>query len=73
MSLLKKPLVLAVGLAVAAAAVYWFWPGAEPAAVEGQAAAGKPAAGQRPAGQRPGGPDQPVPPIIPGLCLCLCG
>ena len=55
MSLLKKPLVLAVGLAVAAAAVYWFWPGAEPAAVEGQAAAGKPAAGQRPAGQRPGG------------------
>ena len=55
MSLLKKPLVLAVGLAVAAAAVYWFWPGAEPAAAEGQAAAGKPAAGQRPAGQRPGG------------------
>ncbi|RVT47556.1 efflux RND transporter periplasmic adaptor subunit [Rheinheimera sediminis] len=56
MSLLKKPFVLAAGLAVAVAAVYWFWPGAESAAVEGQAVAGKPGAGQRPGGQRPGGP-----------------
>ena len=54
MSLLKKPVVLAVSLAVAAAALYWFWPSAEPAGA-GQAAAGKPGPGQRPAGQRPGG------------------
>lgn len=54
MSLPKKPVVLAVGLAVAAAALYWFWPSAEPAGA-GQAAAGKPGPGQRPAGQRPGG------------------
>lgn len=54
MSLLKKPVVLAVSLAVAAAALYWFWPSAEPAGA-GQAAAGKPDPGQRPAGQRPGG------------------
>lgn len=52
MSLLKKPVVLAAGLAVAIAALYWFWPGAEPAA-EGQAAAGKAAKGQRPGGPRP--------------------
>lgn len=51
MSLLKKPVVLAVGLAVAIAAVYWFWPSAEPTA--GQQGAGK--AGQRPGGKRPGG------------------
>lgn len=56
MSLLKKPVVLAAGLVVAIAAVYWFWPSAESAAGAGQAAAGKPGAGQRPAGQRPGGP-----------------
>lgn len=49
MSLLKKPFVLAAGLAVAIAAVYWFWPGAE------SAAAGKPGAGQRPGGARPAG------------------
>jgi membrane fusion protein, multidrug efflux system len=55
MSLLKKPVVLAAGLAVAIAALYWFWPSAEPAAGAGQAAAGKPGAGQKPAGQRPGG------------------
>jgi multidrug efflux system membrane fusion protein len=55
MSLLKKPVVLAAGLAVAVVALYWFWPSAEPAGA-GQAAAGKPGAGQRPAGQRPGGP-----------------
>ena len=54
MSLLKKPVVLAISLAVAAAALYWFWPSAEPAGA-GQAAAGKPGPGQRPAGQRPGG------------------
>lgn len=54
MSLLKKPVVLAVSLAVAAAALYWFWPSAEPAGA-GQAAAGKPGPGQRPAGQRPVG------------------
>ncbi|CAI3806693.1 efflux RND transporter periplasmic adaptor subunit [Rheinheimera sp. MM224] len=56
MSLLKKPVVLAAGLAVAIAALYWFWPSAEPAAGAGQAAAGKAGAGQKPAGQRPGGP-----------------
>lgn len=55
MSLLKKPVVLAVGLAVAAAALYWFWPGSEPAAVEGQAASAKAGPGQRPGGQRPSG------------------
>ncbi len=55
MSLLKKPVVLAVGLAVAAAALYWFWPGSEPAAVEGQAASAKAGPGQRPGGQRPAG------------------
>lgn len=55
MSLLKKPVVLAVGLAVAAAALYWFWPGSEPAAVEGQAASAKSGPGQRPGGQRPAG------------------
>jgi multidrug efflux system membrane fusion protein len=54
MSLLKKPLVLAAGLAVAAAALYWFWPGTEPAA-EGQAVSGKAAKGQRPGGPRPAG------------------
>jgi multidrug efflux system membrane fusion protein len=55
MSLLKKPVVLAAGLAVAVVALYWFWPSAEPAGA-GQVAAGKPGAGQRPGGQRPGGP-----------------
>lgn len=55
MSLLKKPVVLAVGLAVAAAALYWFWPGSEPTAVEGQAASAKAGPGQRPGGQRPAG------------------
>jgi multidrug efflux system membrane fusion protein len=49
MSLLKKPFVLAAGLAVAVAAVYWFWPGAE------SAAAGKPGAGQRQGGPRSAG------------------
>ena len=55
MSLLKKPVVFAVGLAVAAAAVYWFWPSAEPAAGAGQAGAVAQGAGKRPGGQRPGG------------------
>ncbi len=72
MSLLKKPVVLAVSLAVAAAALYWFWPSAEPAGA-GQAAAGKPGPGQRPAGQRPGGATSCLWPIIPGLCQFLCG
>lgn len=56
MSLLKKPVVFAVGLAVAAAAVYWFWPSAEPAAGAGQAGAAPQGPGKRPGGQRPGGP-----------------
>lgn len=56
MSLLKKPVVVAAGLAVAIGALYWFWPSAEqPTAGAGQSAAGKPAAGQRPGGQRPAG------------------
>jgi multidrug efflux system membrane fusion protein len=55
MSLLKKPVVLAVGLAVAAAAVYWFWPSAEPAAGAEQAGAAPQGPGKRPGGQRPGG------------------
>jgi multidrug efflux system membrane fusion protein len=56
MSLLKKPLVLAAALAVAAAALYWFWPATEPAAGAGQAGAAPQGPGKRPAGQRPGGP-----------------
>lgn len=56
MSLLKKPVVFAVGLVVAAAAVYWFWPSAEPAAGAGQAGAAPQGPGKRPGGQRPGGP-----------------
>ncbi len=56
MSLLKKPVVFAVGLALAAAAVYWFWPSAEPAAGAGQAGAAPQGPGKRPGGQRPGGP-----------------
>jgi len=56
MSLLKKPVVLAVGLAIAAAALYWFWPAAEPAAGAGQAGAAPQGPGKRPGGQRPGGP-----------------
>lgn len=56
MSLLKKPVVVAAGLAVAIGVLYWFWPSAEqPTAGAGQSAAGKPAAGQRPGGQRPAG------------------
>jgi multidrug efflux system membrane fusion protein len=56
MSLLKKPVVLAAGLAVAVGALYWFWPGAEqPTAGAAEATAGQAGAGKRPGGQRPGG------------------
>jgi multidrug efflux system membrane fusion protein len=53
MSLPKKPVVLAVSLAVAAAALYWFWSGDEVAVGAGQTAAGKASSGQRPGGARP--------------------
>ena len=55
MSLLKKPVVLAAGLAVAVAALYWFWPADETVAGPGQATAGKAGPGQRPGGPRPAG------------------
>ena len=56
MSLLKKPVVFAVGLTLAAAALYWFWPATEPAAGAGQGSAAPQGPGKRPGGQRPGGP-----------------
>ena len=56
MSLLKKPVVFAVGLTLAAAALYWFWPATEPAAGAGQGSAAPQGPGKRPGGQRPAGP-----------------
>lgn len=56
MSSLKKPVVFAVGLTLAAAALYWFWPATEPAAGAGQGSAAPQGPGKRPGGQRPAGP-----------------
>ncbi len=72
MSLLKKPVVLAVSLAVAAAALYWFWPSAEPLLGQDKLLQANLA---RDNDQR--GKDQEehvlLWPIIPGLCQFLCG